>query len=154
MKKGVIVFILFFGFSFVSVGQGKKADLKKLFNLIQTEKMIDGTMNNLVSAIKQQTSGQIQGADSKEKFDKYIEFVMNEAKELSKKLVNVEMIEIYDKHFTEKEVKDLIAFYESPTGQKFIEKTPEITKDMMNVMMSKYMSDFQERIKKKLEELK
>src|SRR4030095_8237742 len=33
-------------------------------------------------------------------------------------------LEIYDKHFTEAEVKDLIAFYKTSTAQKFIRIAP------------------------------
>jgi hypothetical protein len=137
-----------------SVAQDKASDLTKLFDLMDTEKMIDGMMDNMIPALKQQASGQIKGDDAEVKFNKYIDFMMNEVKELSKKLVNEEMVTIYDKHFTQDEIKDLIKFYESPTGKKMLEKTPEITKDLMNSMMTKYMPEFQERLTKKLDELK
>jgi hypothetical protein len=41
------------------------------------------------------------------------------------------MLEIYDKYFTEAEVKDLIAFYKTPTAQKFIKILPQISADML-----------------------
>jgi len=137
-----------------SNAQDKASDLKKLFKLMDSEKMIDGMMNNMILALKQQASGQIQENGAKEKYDKYIDFMMNEVKELSKKLVNEEMVNIYDKHFTHEEIKDLVQFYESPTGKKLLEKNPEITKDLINSMMTKYMPEFQERLTKKMEELK
>lgn len=40
-------------------------------------------------------------------------------------------LEIYDKHFTEAEVKDLIAFYKTATAQKFIRLLPQITAEML-----------------------
>jgi len=119
---------------------------------MDSEKMIDGMMNNMILALKQQASGQIQENGAKEKHDKYIDFMMNEVKELSKRLVNEEMVNIYDKHFTHEEIKDLIQFYESPTGKKLLEKNPEISKDLMNSMMTKYMPEFKERLTKKMEE--
>jgi hypothetical protein len=39
-------------------------------------------------------------------------------------------LEIYDKHFTESEVKDLIAFYKTSTAQKFIRLAPQLTAGM------------------------
>jgi hypothetical protein len=36
-----------------------------------------------------------------------------------------EMIPVYKKHFTHQEIKDIINFYESPTGKKLSQKTPE-----------------------------
>lgn len=154
MKKLLFLSILTISVTMSSVAQDKASDLTKLFDLMDTEKMIDGMMDNMIPALKQQASGQIKGDDAEVKFNKYIDFMMNEVKELSKKLVNEEMVTIYDKHFTQDEIKDLIKFYESPTGKKMLEKTPEITKDLMNSMMTKYMPEFQERLTKKLDELK
>jgi len=154
MKKLLFLSILTIVFTMSSNAQDKASDLKKLFKLMDSEKMIDGMMNNMILALKQQASGQIQENGAKEKYDKYIDFMMNEVKELSKKLVNEEMVNIYDKHFTHEEIKDLVQFYESPTGKKLLEKNPEITKDLMNSMMTKYMPEFQERLIKKMEELK
>jgi hypothetical protein len=38
---------------------------------------------------------------------------------------------IYDKFFTEPELKDLVAFYQSPTGQKSIGVMPQLMQDAM-----------------------
>jgi hypothetical protein len=41
------------------------------------------------------------------------------------------MLEVYDKFFTEAEVKDLIAFYKTPTAQKFIKILPQFSAEML-----------------------
>lgn len=38
---------------------------------------------------------------------------------------------IYDRFFTEEELKDLIAFYKSPTGQKSIDVMPQLMQDAL-----------------------
>jgi hypothetical protein len=40
-------------------------------------------------------------------------------------------IQVYSKFFTEDELKDLIAFYKSPTGQKMVAVTPELLSESM-----------------------
>jgi hypothetical protein len=40
-------------------------------------------------------------------------------------------LEVYDKYFTEAEVKDMIAFYKTPTGQKFIKILPQISAEIV-----------------------
>ena len=40
-------------------------------------------------------------------------------------------IDIYDRHFSHEEIKQLIAFYETPVGRRFVQETPGITKDSM-----------------------
>lgn len=41
------------------------------------------------------------------------------------------IVDIYANNFSGAELRDLIAFYKSPTGQKFLEKTPLITQQTM-----------------------
>jgi len=41
------------------------------------------------------------------------------------------IVEIYANNFSGAELRDLIAFYKSPTGQKFLQKTPLITQQTM-----------------------
>jgi hypothetical protein len=38
---------------------------------------------------------------------------------------------VYQRHLTEADIKAIIAFYETPAGKKFAEKTPMITKESM-----------------------
>ena len=47
-------------------------------------------------------------------------------------LIN-ELVPIYDRYFTESEIKDLIKFYESPVGKKMVLNQPLILKDSMTV---------------------
>lgn len=45
-------------------------------------------------------------------------------------ILEIVLLEVYDKYFTEAEVKDLIAFYKTPTGQKIIKILPQISAEM------------------------
>lgn len=40
-------------------------------------------------------------------------------------------IPVYDKHFTHQEIKDMIALYKTPLGQKMLEKMPLIMQESM-----------------------
>jgi hypothetical protein len=154
MKKILFLSLISLAFATASVAQDKASDIKKLFGLMNSEKMIGEMMNNMLPALIQQATGQIQNGDVKAKLDAYMESVIDAAKELSYKVMNEEMPLIYDRHFSHDEIKDLIKFYESPTGKKILEITPELTKDVMNVMMTRYMPEFQAKMMKELEKLK
>jgi hypothetical protein len=142
---------MFLSIAAVTFGQEKQDDLKKLFELMNSAKTIDNIMDNMMPILKEQASSQIKGTDAGDKLNKYMDFVMNEVKELSKKVVNEEMIPLYDKHFTQDEIKELIRFYESPTGKKLIQVTPELTKELME-KMSKHIPAFQKKLQDKLME--
>lgn len=132
----------------------KEEDLKELFVLIKAESMVDATMEGVTNMLKQQFAKEAKDDKAKGEMDEYFEFVMQEAGKMSKALIGNEMMPIYGKYFSHEEIKDLIAFYKTPTGQKSIELQPQISKDIMQAMMTKYMPDFQAKVKAKLKELK
>ena len=47
--------------------------------------------------------------------------------------LNEQLIPIFKKYFTQAEVKAMIAFYETPTGKKMAETTPQISMDQMQL---------------------
>jgi uncharacterized protein len=49
------------------------------------------------------------------------------------------MMPTYDKHFTANELLDLIAFYKSPTGQKYVDIMPEILSDSMKASQTSFL---------------
>lgn len=62
--------------------------------------------------------------------------------------LNSKLVPIYKKHFTQEEIKELIAFYESPIGMKMSKETPAITQESMQLRQKlavgfmKKMNDF------------
>ncbi len=42
-----------------------------------------------------------------------------------------QLVPIYDRHYTENELKEIIGFYRTPAGKKMIEAIPEIMKEAM-----------------------
>lgn len=152
MKKLMALLVLTLAIAVNAVAQDKASDVKKLFQLMQSEKMIDDMLGNMVPFMKQQMTAKSQDAESKEKFDKFVDFLMDEIKVLSNTLLNEEMVDIYNKNFTHDEILDLIAFYESPTGKKLIEKNPIISAELLQVMQTKFIPQFQEVIGKKVKE--
>jgi uncharacterized protein len=66
------------------------------------------------------------------------------------------MVPAYQKHFTNGDINNLIAFYSSPTGQKVLEEMPEVTSDGMQAMMPimrKYISEWQQRMQNEVKDM-
>lgn len=51
-----------------------------------------------------------------------------------------DMVKLYTSHFNEQELKDLIAFYESPLGKKVLQKMPTLTARSAELTQSKLES--------------
>jgi hypothetical protein len=65
-----------------------------------------------------------------------------------------DMVPLYQKYFTKDDVGAITTFYLSPTGQKFLEKMPEIMSDYMFTLMPKLqarMKPIMEKYEKEME---
>lgn len=154
MRKILLLSILLITISFTANAQDKTTNIKKLFELMQTDKMMDEMMQNMMPMFTKAASEKIKGDTEREKFNQFTVSFSQEMKELSKKILNEEMPKIYEKYFDEKDIKYLIKFYKSPTGIKLLEKTPEITKELMGTMFNKYIPEIANKVKLKFEDLK
>lgn len=61
-------------------------------------------------------------------------------------------ISTYGKHFSESELRDMIAFYRTPTGQKLIKTLPDVMLDSMTAISEKLMPKLQDVMKKVVDE--
>ena len=50
------------------------------------------------------------------------------------------MIDVYLKHYTEKEINDLLAFYRTETGKAVVNKIPLIMQDSISVSQTAFMN--------------
>lgn len=154
MKKIFLIALLCVFAGLTSNAQDKKAEIKKLLNLMSSEKMMEQMMGNMMNIMKQQAASKDQSAESKQKAEKMFSYITEEAGAMMKKVIDEDMVDIYAKKFTEQEIKDFIAFYESPSGKKMLTELPAVTNEVMSVMMQKHFPAFQEKIKKRMQDKK
>ena len=154
MKKMFLTSVFCFVVFISGYSQTKQESIKELFHTMQTDSLIDKSFTSMVPGILNQMQGQIKDSTARARSKEMMISVMQTAKEISKKMLNEDMVASYDKYFTQNEINDFIRFYKSPSGQKFIQVTPDIQKDMMTAMMQKYMPEIQKTIKAKIDESK
>lgn len=71
---------------------------------------------------------------------------MESMKLIINKLMNEDMVELYNKYFSEKEINDMINFYKSETGQKMLSTSPIIMNDVMELFKTKYMPEIMNKM--------
>jgi len=153
MKKVIFVLLFILPLLINSYSQTKQESIKELFHSMQQDSIMDKMFNSMVPSIMNQMQSQMSiDSTAKVHSNEMMNSIMQTAKEISKKLINEDMVVLYDKYFTQNEIKDFITFYKSPSGQKFIKVTPDIQKDLMMVMMQKYISEMQKAVKDRIEE--
>ena len=66
------------------------------------------------------------------------------------------MAPVYQKHFTRGDVRALVAFYSTPTGQKILREMPAMTSEAMQTampIMTKYVETMQHRVQKETDQM-
>jgi hypothetical protein len=130
MKKTIFLSIILAVSTLTAFSQTKQESIKELFCLMKTESMFDKLVFPFQNVQKDSVSKGLTGS------------LMNSIKPMFKKIMDEDMVGIYDRHYTHQEIKYLIRFYKSKTGQKLINTAPDIQNEIMNVVKTKYMSDF------------
>ena len=138
----------------------KKENIKNLFILMHQDSLIIKTIDAMTSSMVKTMSMVFNdtiytnhGVDVSKISQKLMERSMKRSKENALQLLNEDMVDIYDKYFTVEEIEDFAVFYRSKSGQKLLNQTPAISKDVMTIMSIKYQKDFQQSFRKDIEEI-
>lgn len=118
--------------------QTKQELIRELFQVMKQDSLADKMFNSVLPSMMAQM-GQNLSPEHKAKADSFMKSKMQPINKIMKQFINDDMAQIYDKRFTQEEIKDYIAFYKTPSGQKMINSLGEIQKDVMTIMMQKYM---------------
>jgi len=162
MKRPVLVVLACLLFASVSFAQqndanapASKADIERYLDAIHTRDMMKNMMDLMKKQFHQMVHEQVQKdpnlpPDFEEREDKENDSMFNES--FTNEIIDV-MVPIYQKHFTKDEVDALIAFYATPTGQKYLKELPLIqaeslpaAKAIAEKMMAKATQRLQDEI--------
>lgn len=141
MKKLVLI-ILFCASAFLNgYSQTKQESIKALFHLMQKDSIVDRTLTSMMPSLLKLTQKKDSALTESERNS--LNAKLQKAKDLSAKM-QIEEMALYDKNFSQNEILDLIAFYKTQTGRKYIELTPKIQNDLMLIIQQKYMHEVME----------
>lgn len=102
----------------------------------------------------QETTGRELTPEQGEVMGKYLGRLFDVmAEEMSWEKLKVDFIQIYMSVYTEEEIQALIGFYQTPVGQKTVEKTPFLLEQSMEISQ-KYMLSTLPKIQAIAEEMK
>lgn len=155
MKKVILVLMICIP-SLMGYSQTKQESIKELFHVMQQDSIMDKMFNSMIPSMINQMKSQNPENDSlsNARSNELMKAMMQTTRLIMKKMMDEDMVALYDKYFSQKEINDYIAFYKTPSGQKFIKVTPDISKDLMGIMMQKYVPEIQNAVKTKVEEMK
>ena len=102
-----------------------------LLTAMHTEQMVEGTTTRMLTVVDRFNQSVIKQGNLTTEQSDAIQKAEDEArdtirKELGYPTLKSEFIQAYADTFSEQELKDLAAFYNSPVGQKLVEKQPAL----------------------------
>src|SRR5579859_1027965 len=106
----------------------KEKEIRSLLELVGARDAIQDAAN---AAIEQYHQKMLETSANSDRADKLAKAYQAEfQKKFDADAVTTQLVGIYDKHFTEDEIKDLLEFYGSPLGQKFAVEMPKIGREV------------------------
>ena len=126
--------------------QPSAASLERLLEVTQAQRMTDTVLQQVDAAMKpmfdQALGARNLSPEDRRKAEQFmasfsVKMKAIMAEEMSWAKMKDFSLQIYRESFTQKEVDDLIAFYESPSGRAFVEKMPVVMQKSMQVMQQR-----------------
>ena len=148
MKKAIQILIIISTLCLSGFSQTKKENIEKLFEVMQIDKMnakvYDAMLPMMNKYLIKTVPDSLRTSEYESFMKEGMEKLMIENKKLGKDFRENEMIGIYDKNFSDTEIKDLILFYNSLTGRKLSEKQSVIQQETSEILMTKYLPKYRE----------
>ncbi|GGC82870.1 DUF2059 domain-containing protein [Undibacterium terreum] len=131
--------------------------LEKLFAVMHVERILDAIRPQTEAAMKvmlnQAMKGQTLTADQQKVLDNFwVKANAINREEMTMEKLKPLYVRVYSASLEQEDVDGLIAFYESPTGQVFINKMPRITQGIMSEM-PQLMAPLMQKIMQAAEEM-
>ena len=137
MGKVLLLSLLIFSSSLYDEQNTKQQKIDELISVMNLDSMVD-SMYGQVEGMMKGMSDQMGVKPSEQAiFDKYYGDMTTVLKtEMSWAKMQPMMVNVYDKHFSEQEIADMLAFYKTDTGQKILEKMPVVMQESMQMSQS------------------
>jgi hypothetical protein len=106
----------------------KEADIRSLMELVGARDMVQDGVSN---STEQYRDKLLASVPNNEKGQAFVNaFVDAYQKKLDLDQITGQLVSVYDKHFTDDEIKSLLQFYGSPLGQKVAAEMPKISREI------------------------
>lgn len=115
----------------VAIDPAKEADIRSLMELLGARDTVQDAVAKGTEQFRENLLASVPASDRGQQFVNA--FVVNYQKKFNPDEVTAQLAAIYDKHFTEDEIKGLLQFYGSPLGQRYATEMPKVMSEIQTV---------------------
>jgi len=110
-----------------SIDPAKEADIRSLMELVGARELVQDGVNTAIEQSREKLLATVPNNDKGQAFVNA--FAASYQKRFDVDQVTNQLETLYDKHFTDDEIKSLLQFYGSPLGQKVAAEMPKINRE-------------------------
>ncbi|HTA57989.1 MAG TPA: DUF2059 domain-containing protein [Candidatus Baltobacteraceae bacterium] len=111
-----------------AIDPAKEADIRALLELVGARDQVQDSMTH---AAEQYRERLLETVPNNQQGEAFINVVISSyEKKFDVDTVTDQLISVYDKHYTDEEIKGLLQFYGSPLGQKVAAESPKIGREI------------------------
>jgi hypothetical protein len=110
-----------------SIDPAKEADIRSLMELVGARELVQDGVNTAIEQSREKLLATVPNNDKGQAFVNA--FAASYQKRFDVDQVTNQLEALYDKHFTDDEIKGLLQFYGSPLGQKVAAEMPKINRE-------------------------
>lgn len=110
-----------------SIDAAKEADIRSLMELVGARDLVQDGVNTAIEQSREKLLSTVPNNDKGQAFVNA--FADSYQRKFDVDQVTNQLVEFYDKHFTDDEIKGLLQFYGSPLGQKVAAEMPKINRE-------------------------
>jgi hypothetical protein len=107
------------------VDPAKEADIRSLMELVGARDLVQDAVAKGTEQFRENLIASVPDSDRGQRFVNA--FVADYQKKCNPDEMTSQLVAIYDKHFSEEDIKSLLQFYGSPLGQKYAAEMPKIS---------------------------
>src|SRR5467141_4112160 len=113
-----------------SIDPAKEADIRSLMELVGARDLVQDGANTAIEQSREKLLATVPNNDKGQAFVNA--FAASYQKKFDVDQVTDQLVDFYDKHFTEDEIKGLLQFYGSPLGQRVAAEMPKISREIQS----------------------
>ena len=106
----------------------KDADIRSLMELVGARDQVQDAVTNSSEQYREKLLATVPNNDKGQAF--VTSFIESYQKKFDVDQMTEQLVAIYDRHYTDDEIKTMLQFYGSPVGQKVAAEMPKITREI------------------------
>jgi hypothetical protein len=115
-----------------AIDPAKEADIRSLLELVGAHDLVEDSMTRAAEQYREKLLETVPDNQQGQAFVNTV--ITTYEKKFDVEAVTEELVAVYDKHYSDDEIKGLLQFYGSPLGQKVAAESPKIGRELQEAV--------------------